>query len=494
MPELQLPINGNPYENVDQMQLGDSSPMLRDGYVDELGHTHKRPGLTATTQGGGATWSTTYPIQGLFFDQRLKLLFNFQRSVSTVGSSYLARMTESVGGTYPFSQNRIELGGEQRVIETNNGTYHVFANGMKPVYTDLSTVDGTTGIIGSILADTDTPSQCSHVAFLDNYIIANELGTGRFWWCDVGDVESWNALNFATAEGKPDNIVALMSKWREILLLGTESAEIWHNDGVTPFIRTEGAFIERGSNAPYTLTSENDTYQWLDEKRNFITVTGRTPAVVSQPVYSVLQGYAKTDDAYSVPINIAGHDWILLNFPTGNDTLVYRPSDKTWHGHWGRWDKTNGVYHRWVANCYCYAEPWGKHFIGGIEGYGKVYELSPTTYTDDGDEIRTLRRTGFVDHGTYRRKRSKQVTIKCKMGQGSYSSTTPYLLVRWRDDGGSVWSNERMVDLKQLGSTEFYAVLYNTGIYRSRQWEIVMSDAVPLILCGATEEVELLVS
>ena len=73
---------------------------------------------------------------------------------------------------------------------------------------------------------------------------------------------------------------------------------------------------------------------------------------------------------------------------------------------------------------------------------------------------------------------------------GSPSAHIPYLIVRWKDNNNNTWGNDHKIDLGKVGETEFIASLKRLGIYRTRQWEFILSDAVPLVLCDVEEDIE----
>src|SRR5690242_20645669 len=69
MPWQDLPVTGDPYRNVDESELDQISPMVQDGYIDELGYTQKRPGLTSFINFG-----TTASIDGLFWWDAMRVV------------------------------------------------------------------------------------------------------------------------------------------------------------------------------------------------------------------------------------------------------------------------------------------------------------------------------------------------------------------------------------------------------------------------------------
>jgi hypothetical protein len=62
------------------------------------------------------------------------------------------------------------------------------------------------------------------------------------------------------------------------------------------------------------------------------------------------------------------------------------------------------------------------------------------------------------------------------------------LIIRWRDESGN-WSKERRISLDRKDP---HALLTRLGEYRVRQWEIVMVDSVPCVVCYLEEEVEVM--
>ncbi|MCV5997943.1 hypothetical protein, partial [Enterococcus faecalis] len=68
-----------------------------------------------------------------------------------------------------------------------------------------------------------------------------------------------------TAEGQPDPLVAILSDHREIFLFGTETIEVWYNSGASdfPFERNQGAFIEKGCGARYSVAKQNNTVYFI---------------------------------------------------------------------------------------------------------------------------------------------------------------------------------------------------------------------------------------
>lgn len=90
------------------------------------------------------------------------------------------------------------------------------------------------------------------ISWQDGYGLLTELNTGEFWWTNAYDFTTINGLNFATAEGAPDNLVAVISDGVRSYLLGTETTEVWYDQGLVnqAFARLPGALYYKGAVAP----------------------------------------------------------------------------------------------------------------------------------------------------------------------------------------------------------------------------------------------------
>ena len=62
----------------------------------------------------------------------------------------------------------------------------------------------------------------------------------------------------------------------------------------------------------------------------------------------------------------------------------------------------------------------------------------------------------------------------------------PQVMLRWSDDGGFTWSNERWTSIGLAGHTKHRAIWRQLGQARDRVWEVVVSDPIPRDIIGAT--------
>jgi hypothetical protein len=469
---LPVPIFKKVYKSVDATELSDENLSLIDGYLDELGGTVARPGSAALwnfASGTGIGWD------GLYYWQEKKIAVG----VAQGGAYRMTYQDGEITSSTAFSVPLLQQG--KRATFATDGVYLFIATGGPITYM-------TDSVNLTVLSGTNAPTSVSHVDFIDGYIVANSLNTNRWHWCDPNSSLSWNALNFASAAGSSDNIVAIKILNREIYIFGTRTIEIWENDGQTPFSRIPGGFIQSGCSAPHTIAIDEESIYWLDDRRHFVRYTGKGVESLATPYDRVIQSFPTVADAFVQKIEIDSRPFLVFQFPTANRTIVYNITQEDWC-EWGKWEPERSEYDRWVGGAYCYAEPWGMHLIGRRDQM-VVSRLSQSYTDDDGAYIRLARTTGHINYGTTKNKASNELRIIARRGEG-LSTRTPKLMLRYREDGKN-WSQPRELSLGDKGAYELVLRDTRRGIYRTRQYEFTATDSVPLVFISAEEDIEVL--
>jgi len=469
MPFQKVPLTGASYPSLNEQFLDTRSAVVRNLYVNEFDYSEKRPGLMELLDLG-----TARGIDGLYW-------WDVAQKAVVVSNGRVWTIDDALGNTTELTSGDLLQIGTPTTFD-DNGTTLFMANGGKIL---SSTSSGPAAYI----ADADAPTAVTHVAFLDQYIIANLSGTGSFQFSEVADPTAWRAIDIATAETKPDITKALHVGLGEIAHFGTKSIEFWLNDGVSPFARINGATIERGILAPYSVALVNDRWIALDDRRRVIVIDRRQPVEVSMPVHHVLQSLSSVETAIGQVYTIEGLPLYVLSFPQDNRTLVYNILKNDWT-EWDYWDQTEATTRRFRGNAYCYASRWNLHLVGDHSN-GKVYCAKPSVYQDISGPIRCVRRTGFITHGTDQEKESRSLRIKVKRSVATAAAPNPQIMLRYRNNGGA-WSNELWRNLGPVGDHENYVTWESLGQYRARQYEIAFTDNAPFEMAGAEEDVEVM--
>jgi len=467
-----FPLIEQPFENVDDSQVDQWASTIIDFLpvvVEKKIQLVKRPGLTEWINLG-----TNLPIDGLYWWDR-------QRCVVVVSGGRTWKILDNAGTRVELTGSS-ELRSASLVTFATDGTRLAMANGGRIVHTDLSTL--------TTMADGDAPTTVTHIAELDGYLLANVDGTGRIQFSSFSDFTDWNALDFVTAESKPDDVVAIGEAYRELIAVGRESVEFFQNDGVSPFSRISGSAQPFGTEAPYSLANVGGIWMWLSNKRELVTMQGRVVTPVSSPFDKIIHEFAAVNDAVGYTTMIGGHAIYLLNFPTAGQTLAYNYKTKIWHK-WGYWNTERAVYGRFRGQTYTYARAWNAHLVGDYSN-GIIYKASRSTFTDAGNPIRSLVRTGHISHGTMGSKRSNIIRIKAKRGLANDDVADPQISMRRRINNGAKWTNERWKSLGKTGDHVNHLDWRRNGMYQTHQLEFAHSDPSDCILMSGQEDVEYL--
>jgi hypothetical protein len=399
----------------------------------------------------------------------------------------------AVGGTKLYRISSLWVATEIGTLLTSDGFVSMADNG-----TTLFLVDGTNGythtLSGDTLAQVTDPDWMSavQVLFQDGYFIFVKADSQQFFISGLNDV-TIDALDIASSEAQPDLVVAAISDHRDLWLFNENSIEVFYNSGDAdfPFQRMQGAFIEHGCAARFSVAKMNNTVFWLgkDDKGQGIVymAQGYQPRRIStHAVEFAIQGYGDISDAIGYTYQQNGHFFYVLNFTGANTTWVYDSATNLWHE---RGYNNDGALTRHRANYHTFV--YNTHVVGDYEN-GKLYKLDPTVYTDDGEEIVRMRIAPHLTSGLTRVfYPSFQLDIESGVGiDGSGQGTDPQAMLVWSDDGGHTWSNEKWTTLGAIGQTKLRAVWRRLGSSRDRIFKIVISDPVKVTMIGAELEVE----
>ena len=482
MPTVESPLFTPVYRNVYGVELTDQGREHIDCYVDELGFINKRPGLVQKVDFG---LGVNKPVEGLFW-------FPHKGFALGVCDNKVYKITESSG---TLTGSSITTNGPGTSY-TPTFTVGVDANLATPTTFGIIAAggamiqgNGTGSTITNFatIGDAQAPTTVSHVDFIDNYLLAT-TGKGYFQFSDLSDPLSWSASSIATAMRNPDTIRALKVYNRQIFLFGDVTTEIWENDGTSPFAPNPGGYLNTGIIAAYSVVTSEEGIYWLNDRRHFVVFNG-TLQTVSTPYDKEIASYSNVSDCIGLKVEVRGRPFILFQFPSEGVTLAYSILDKNW-AQWNFYDSAVGEYSHFLGKSYCYAPTWGLHLMGSRKS-SVVYELTEDAKTDDGEHIRMKILTGHIDHGSPNYKVSKRLVIRAKRGEGILSGEDPVLMIRWNDDNKG-WSNVKEVSLGRIGDEEVNITIYPRGRYRTRQYEIVITDSGGVSFGRAFEDIDLL--
>ena len=358
----------------------------------------------------------TYQMEAFSFDSQRCV--NLYPIISESGTSSSPSALRSTPGLTSF----IEVGGgpmrgciesQGRVFfVSGSGLYEIFSGGTSTLLGNLNTfvglvqmsdnptqimiIDGVNGYILTKttdafveITDVDFPVPSS-LTFQDGYFIVSEEDSNNFYISALNNGLSWDAADFTTVEGNPDNLAAVFSNRSNIWAYGTKTTEVFQNTGAAafPFQVLRGAFIQTGCAAPDTIQNLDNSLIWLGTDENGDSIVWRSSGynarrISTQAIERLISTSANLSESYAWTYHERGHAFYVLQVENLNTTLVYDASTGLWHERVYRNPITNNEeQHR--GSCHTFA--FNKHLVGDRET-GTVYEMDLDEYTDFGNPI-----------------------------------------------------------------------------------------------------------
>lgn len=322
------------------------------------------------------------------------------------------------------------------------------------------------------------------VTTLDNYSVFTVKDSEEWFISAQGDTSTYSALDIAFAQANPDSLVVCLNYNRNLILMGTDSTEVWYDTGnlTFPFQRVDGVLIQKGCAAKYSAVVDITGYYWLGNDKIIYYSSAFAPIRISTfAIELAIEGYSVIDDAIAYIYTQAGHKFYVLNFPTEGKTWVYDIST----GLWAERTSLNQVTFReevYSATIHAYFD--GQHIVNGAQN-GILYELDLDAYDEDGIPLisEIISAVQFKD---FKRFTVDKLVLMMDTGVGLISGqgSDPKLMITISFDGGKTWSKEIQGSLGEIGryGTEIY--WSNIGLGRSIIFKIRISDPVKRSFLG----------
>ena len=449
-----IDLSAKLFSNVEESVLRKSAAALENCFVAETGGHSRFPGLKAfaTLPGNAPTYLHAWraPVGDLI----------------AVSNSRVYRIDKS--GTVEDMTGVPVSGGRRVIFDETNDELVMAAGGQI-----IRLAKDKTEILSA-----DAPLS-THVGYIDGYLVAVEVNSGRFQHSMSNDFRIWDPLDTFSADGKPDNINALLvSPYRELLLTGIESVEQFERlpSGTTPFFRRWS--VGEGVLAPYTLCAVDQGNFAINSTYEFVRFTGQVSEAIGDDIQATFESVTDWTDAWAVPMQIKGQKFILLQIPnslnaygTMGITCLYDYRQKKWYNLFG-WE--GGVPSIWPGTSY--EEIWGRRFVGFKGG---IYELDTAVYQNAGQVQRVLGRTAPMDQ--YGPSFVDNVRMRVKRGVGlsaNEEDSPPKIAFRCVRDGNrrTKWKYKSLGRIgDEYNTTQFGAMGHAMSTW---QFEWMVTDPV----------------
>lgn len=331
---------------------------------------------------------------------------------------------------------------------------------------------------GSTLTTTGNWTAGARIAFVDQRIVGIQSLSQRFQWTALGDAKVAAALDFYSAEGSPDPLVSVLASQRELLMLGTEAAEVWYSVGGTAvFERAQSEYIQHGCAAAFSAQLVGGVPMWLGRDRNgqARVLAGRGERVSTRAIEERFEGL-DLSGAWAYSYSDGGHHFYCLNVPGVETTLCFDRTFSQWHE---RAELVSGAYQPWRPTCHAFA--YGAHFFGADDG--AIYRLDKDAHDFAGAEKCRTRVAPVVSDPGRRRLRFPSLELVCEKG------TAANVMLRWSNDNGATWSGWKQADNGAIGQYAHPLHWRRLGSAYDRVFEMRMTDAEPFNPVGVQIEI-----
>lgn len=373
-------------------------------------------------------------------------------------------------------------------LNTSSGRVSIAHNGVQ-----VMIVDGTNGYIYNTstlafvqITDMDFPATATTVAVLARRFVISLANSSRFYWSAIDDGLSWDSLDFANAETNPDPIVAVWASNGQLILEGSLSAEYWgiSQNGDQPFVPISGTATEWGLAARWSMAKYDNSVAMLVRNRMgqvmVAKLSGYLPEKISTvDMDAIINSYAVVGDASAYSYMLGGHPMYVINFPTAGYTWIYDGAV----GFWSKLKSFGLTRHRVEFSFSLLSK-----IIGCDYNAGRLYTITPTALTDNGDSIERQITGETVADGDQDRIAIDKLRVDIEVGVGlaNGQGSNPQIGLEISRDNGKTWGAQMWKPMGATGEYQTYVEWRQLGSSsRTIVPRLTVTDPVPLILVAA---------
>jgi hypothetical protein len=298
------------------------------------------------------------------------------------------------------------------------------------------------------------------IDFMDGFFLLTELDGQRHQISGLFDGSTLDALDFASAEYRPDDLVIGFVDHSEWWLFGETTIEVWSNEGLAdyPFVRVAGAQMERGCLQPNTVAKLDNTVLWTGDDKIAYRADQYTPARISN--HHVEAAIRAATSLSAFVYEYEGHKFYVLRFPD-RPAWVYDAATNVWHERasgvgFGPWDVTAA------------AKLNGEWYAGDKDG--NISKIDRVFQENGEVMLRTAQSANLWLAGN--RFNVNSVNVDVKVGTGGT------VMFSYSNDQGLTWGLEQFMSVGEIGDFSRHFSFYNLGRTRDFAARLRMSDNV----------------
>lgn len=432
MPRTQLSIFGGFYEN-------QSIPLSQQNCINWIPQVAEDGALNA----------------GALMTPQALAQFGTLGTAPNRGAQVMGGVPFFVNGTSLFSMDSSgtpttigTITGTARVSMANNGTKLciVVPGGDAFVWNGSTLVQITDS--DYITADT--------VIFKDGFYVFTASDGSVFFSSALNDPTSFDALDFASAELSPDDIVAAHVNHNELFILGEKTIEVFQNVGGSgfPFQRIPGANIQKGCYAKFSPIEFDNTFLFvgggLNERAAIWRVVSSQLAqkLSTDAIDNAIQKFTQDEiaAAFSYTFTIGGQFIAAFTFESNaiaSITFCYNATSQKWFQL-----QSGAADNKWRVNSIVSAHD---KLLCGDEEDGRIGYLTEV-FSEYGETIYRERTTQpFITNGDSQFWPEVELTMESGVGLTTGQGEDPQIRMSFSDNGGRTFSAEQSRSFGKIG-------------------------------------------
>ncbi len=364
--------------------------------------------LQSTTVGAG-------PITGIFSQPGT---FNGDLFVVSGGSLYRAgALLGAIAGTAPvsFAASNLEL------LVTAGSTLYSYN--------------------GTNLAAVSLPDSFSarSITFISGHFIAVRSGSQKYYWSAQLDGRTWDALDFASAETEPDNLLDALSMRSNLYLMGQGSIEPWYYTGDLnlPFALIQQRLFPKGTRETGCAIEQDNALIWVGSD-NIVYRSADVPERISN--HGIEEQIAASATVSVFGYIFEGHSHVAVRLDTATYAIDFASNE------W--WEMRTSARTNFAGRN---ATTQGMTVLFGDDATNKVWTFGPS-YADNGTELLREFTGAFAVKGGV--VQIDNVTVDANSGRTDLltgQGADPKLEMAVSRDAGATWGAFRTARLGAQG-------------------------------------------
>ena len=277
------------------------------------------------------------------------------------------------------------------------------------------------------------------VTFISGHFVAVRSGSQKYYWSSQLDGRSWDALNFASAETEPDNLLDAKAMRSNLYLMGQRTIEPWYYTGDLnlPFSLIQQRLFPKGTRETGCALEQDNALIWVGSD-NIVYRSSDVPERISN--HGIEEQIAASSSVSVFGYIFEGHSHVAVRLATATYAFDFAS------GEW--WEmQTSGRTNFAGRN----ATTQGTTVLFGDDATGKVWTFGPS-YADDGLALLREFTGAFAIKGGV--VQIDNVTVDANSGRTELlvgQGTDPLLEMATSRDAGATWGAFRTARLGKQG-------------------------------------------